>query len=83
MTEINYSSKNEPVRSCLIALGEIILAFSPHIKETKKYGMPCFCFGQKPFCYLWTDKKNDNPYVLFVDGKLINHPLLEQGKEQK
>ena len=41
--------------------------------------MPCFCYKQKMFCYLWTDKKTDEPYILFVEGKHLNHPALETG----
>jgi len=23
----------------------------------------CFCYKKKMFCYLWTDKKTDEPYL--------------------
>lgn len=35
------------------------------------------------FCYLWTDKKTDEPYILMVEGKLLNHPALKQGKRAR
>lgn len=35
------------------------------------------------FCYLWTDKKTDKPYILMVEGKYLNHPELEEGKRTK
>lgn len=35
------------------------------------------------FCYLWTDKKTDEPYILFVEGKHLAHPELEVGKRSK
>ena len=41
--------------------------------------MPMFCFNDKMFCYLWTDKKTDLPYLGMVDGKLLDHPMLQQG----
>ncbi len=35
------------------------------------------------FAYLWTDKKTTEPYILIVDGKLIDHPDLEAGKRAR
>jgi hypothetical protein len=32
------------------------------------------------FCYLWTHKKFKQPYIGFVEGKKIDHPLLIQEK---
>ena len=54
-----------------------------NISETVKYGMPCFCFKKKMFCYLWVDKKTLAPYILMVEGKLIDHPLLVAGKRAR
>ena len=74
-----YLNKEEPARSCLLALRSMILEQDPAVSETRKYGMPCFCFKQKAFSYLWTDKKTDEPYILMVEGKHLNHPDLEKG----
>jgi hypothetical protein len=35
------------------------------------------------FCYLWTDKKTDEPYILMVEGKHIDHPALEEGNRSR
>lgn len=35
------------------------------------------------FCYLWTDKKTHEPYILMVEGKHLDHPLLEQGSRSR
>lgn len=78
-----YLNKQEPNRSCLLALRTIILKQDAHITETQKYGMPCFCYKKKMFCYLWTDKKTHEPYILFVEGKYLNHPALEQGNRSR
>lgn len=78
-----YLSKNEPNQSCLLALRMIILEQDENIIETIKYGMPCFCYKKKMFCFLWTDKKTTEPYILFVEGKHLNHPDLEQGKRTR
>lgn len=81
MTDLDYFylTQTEPNKSCLLALRELILAQDEHITETRKYGMPCFCYHKKMFCYLWTDKKTDEPYILLVEGKYLTHPSLEQG----
>ncbi|KYG83116.1 hypothetical protein AWW67_06755 [Roseivirga seohaensis] len=78
-----YLDKEEPNKSCLLALRSLILNQDDEVTETKKYGMPCFCFKKKMFCYLWTDKKTDEPYILFVEGKLLDHPKLETGTRSR
>jgi len=78
-----YLSKKEPQKSCLLALRDIILKQDENISETVKYGMPCFCYKKKMFCYLWTDKKTEEPYILMVEGKYLNHPELEQGDRSR
>ena len=78
-----YLNKNEPAKSCLLALRTIILKKDKNVSETQKYGMPCFCYKKKMFCYLWTDKKTDEPYILFVEGKHLDHPKLETGDRSR
>lgn len=78
-----YLSKKEPNRECLLALRNIILEQDALVTETRKYGMPCFCFKKKGFCYLWTDRKTDEPYILFVEGKMLDHPKLETGNRSR
>lgn len=78
-----YLKKEEPNKSCLLALRQIILNQDTHITETQKWGMPCFCFKKKIFCYLWTDKKTEEPYMLLAGGKYIDHPSLEEGQRKR
>ncbi len=78
-----YLNKSEPNRSCLLALRDLILNQDSKITETLKYGMPCFCYHKKMFCYLWTDKKTDQPYILMVEGKHLHHPKLETGSRSR
>ena len=78
-----YLSKEEPNKSCLLALRDIILRQDSNITETMKWGMPCFCFRKKMFCYLWVDKKTTEPYVLMVEGKHLEHPRLEVGSRSR
>lgn len=78
-----YLKKEEPNKSCLLALRSIILERDENITETQKWGMPCFCYKKKMFCYLWTDKKTDEPYILMVEGKYLDHPQLEEGNRSR
>jgi hypothetical protein len=81
--EAYYSNQEEPNRSCLLALRTIILAQDDQVTETRKWGMPCFCYRKKMFCYLWTDKKTNEPYLLMVEGKYLHHPGLEAGNRSR
>lgn len=78
MTELDnfYLQQSEPIKSCLLALREIILSQDKEIVNAWKYGMPFFCFRGKMFCYLWIHKKYQQPYLGIVEGKRINHPAL-------
>ena len=78
-----YLNKAEPNQSCLLALRSIILNQDKDITETQKWGMPCFCYKKKMFCYLWTDKKTNEPYILMVEGKHLNYPELEEGDRKR
>ena len=81
--EAFYLNQLEPNKSCLLALRSIVLNVSSEINECVKYGMPCFCIGKKAFSYLWIDKKTQEPYILFVEGQQLNHPLLESGNRSR
>ena len=85
MTDLDhyYLNKEEPNKSCLLALRELILSQDENISETRKYGMPCFCYKKKMFCYLWTDKKSDEPYILMVEGTHLSHAKLETGDRSR
>lgn len=78
-----YLDKQEPNKSCLLAMRSIVLGYDENIIETQKYGMPCFCYGRKAFCYLWVDKKSNEPYFLMVEGKHLHHKNLEAGNRSR
>lgn len=80
-----YLKQEEPTRSCLMALREIILSQDKDITHVLKYGMPFFCFKGKMFCYLWIHKKYQQPYLGIVEGKSIEHPdlILEKRSRMK
>jgi hypothetical protein len=73
-----YLRKDEPVKSCLLALREIILAQDKDVAAAWKYSMPFFCYRGKMFCYLWVHKTLHQPYLGIVEGKHIHHPQLLQ-----
>ena len=81
--EAFYFKHSEPNRSCFLAMRDILLAFNEEITETTKYGMPCFCYKGKMFCYLWQDKKMNAPYFLFVDGNKMTHKKLLSGDRKR
>ncbi|KAB1069096.1 DUF1801 domain-containing protein [Tamlana haliotis] len=81
--ETYYFKKDEPIKSCVLAMRDILLQFDSNIAETTKYGMPCFCYKGKMFCYIWTDKKTLEPYYLIVEGHKIEHPNLEAGNRTR
>lgn len=78
MTESDnfFLQQKEPVKSCLLALREIILSQDKDVSAAWKYGMPFFCFKGKMFCYLWVHKTLKQPYIGIVEGKRFSHPDL-------
>lgn len=82
-TDNIYARWQDPQLSCLLAIRQIILSIHTDIAETVKYGMPCFLYLGKAFCYLWVDKQTKEPYILMVDGLIMKHPLLVQGDRKR
>lgn len=82
-SDIFYHKQEEPNKSCLLALRAMLLQHNTKMSETVKYGMPCFCYNNKALCYLWTDKHTQEPYILVVDGNLLDHPQLEVGTRKR
>lgn len=78
-----YEQQDEPNRGCLLALRAIILKQDDNITATIKYGMPCFCYKNKMFVFLWVHKKLHQPYLLFVEGEHFNEPFLLQEKRSR
>jgi len=80
-----YLKQTEPIKSCLLALRQIILSQDKNISDAWKYGMPFFCYQKKMFCYLWIHKKHHQPYLGIVEGRAIEHPdlLVEKRSRMK
>lgn len=70
--DLFYLNKEEPIRSCLLGLRDIILTVDNHITPEWKYKLPFFYYKGKMLCYLWIHKKYKQPYIGFVDGNLLN-----------
>lgn len=78
-----YLNKEEPNQSCLITLKNFILEQDENITENFKWGLPCFLYKNKMFCFLSIDKKTSEPYLLFVEGRNLEHPKLETGDRKR
>lgn len=78
-----YLNKPEPIKGCLLSMRTIVLDYDEGITETVKYGMPCFTYNKKAFCYLWVDKNSNEPYFLMVEGNQLYHPKLETGDRKR
>lgn len=78
-----YVNKEEPLKSHLVTLRELILMQDELITPAWKYGMPFFCYKGKMFAYLWMDKKTKQPYLGIVEGNKIHHPDLIQEKRTR
>jgi hypothetical protein len=76
-----FLNKEEPVKSCLLAMR--LFLQQGELTEAWKYGMPFYCLDGKMFCYLWVNKKTNEPYIGFVDGKFISHPELIADKRSR
>ncbi|HVI46092.1 MAG TPA: DUF1801 domain-containing protein [Chitinophaga sp.] len=78
-----YLRQDEPIKSIFFALQEIILSTDKDITHELKYGMPFFCYKGKMFCYLWTHKKHQQPYIGIVEGKYFEQSFLIQEKRSR
>lgn len=81
--DLYFQNKEEPVKSCLLFMRGHILKYDSHLTEAWKYGMPFFCYNGKMCCYLWTRKKLGQPYLGIVEGKRMDHPLLQQEQRSR
>lgn len=81
--DLYYENKEEPNKSCLIALRDFILSLNEGIAHEWKYRMPMFTYKKKMLCYLWTDQKTGSPYLGIVRGNEIDHPKLVRGNRKK
>ena len=78
-----YLDQKEPTKSCLLALKNIILTCDNEITTSWKYSAPFFCYKGKMFCYFWINKKNNLPYIGFVEGHRLHFNELKQENRKR
>lgn len=78
-----YLDQEEPLKSTLLALHDYIVAFDPEIQAVWKWSSPFFTYQNKNICYLWSDKRTRHPYIGFIEGHKIEHPLLFSGDRKQ
>lgn len=78
-----YFEREEPDKSCYLALRDLLLAIDEKITPEWKFKLPFFYYKGKMLCYLWKDKKTKLLYVAYMKGSMMQHPLLIQGKEKR
>lgn len=78
-----YLDQEEPNKACFLALKSILLNYDSRIYQAWKYKGPFFCIENKNICYLWKDRKSNQPYIGFIDGHLLDHPALETGNRKQ
>tara|TARA_B110000091_G_C13536426_1_gene358538 strand:- start:8 stop:295 length:288 start_codon:yes stop_codon:yes gene_type:complete len=78
-----YLKQEEPYKSCLLALKEIVLFCTKTLPQNGSKASPSFIIKIKMLCYFWKDKKTQEPYIGICRGNEIDHPLLEAGNIKK
>lgn len=73
-----YLQQKEPLRSCYLALRQIILSQDDEVTNEWRYGSSFFYYKGKMFCYLWFHKKRKQPYLALVEGKYFDETFLLQ-----
>ncbi|MEO6150489.1 MAG: DUF1801 domain-containing protein [Mucilaginibacter sp.] len=73
-----FLQQDEPVKSCLFALRDLLNSYNKHITEEWKYAMAFYYYKGKMFCYIRVDRNTNRPYIGIMEGRNIEHPLLLQ-----
>ncbi|MGY6647641.1 DUF1801 domain-containing protein [Wenyingzhuangia sp. IMCC45574] len=81
MNEIEhfFDKLEEPNKSVFLFLKDFILNYHDEIEVYRKWGLPYLYFKKKPLCYIWKDKKTNEPYLGFARGSKMKHPALVAG----
>lgn len=78
-----YDSLPEPLQGFMLAIRQIILGLDMEIEETWKWSTPFFTYRGRMLCYLWKDKKTQEPYLSIYGGAALDHPALVQKHNAK
>lgn len=78
-----YQQLDEPHRSCLLAIRQIILRADSQITESFTWNMPLFKYRKKILCYLRQHKQSKRFYLGLSEGKHLHHQALKaEGRKQ-
>ena len=79
-----YLNLPEFERNCFMALRSIIEKYNDgQLQEMWKYKLPFFYYNGKMFCYLWKDRKTQQPYIGIANAHLFDHSALTQGDRKR
>ncbi|MEQ8240397.1 MAG: DUF1801 domain-containing protein [Cyclobacteriaceae bacterium] len=77
-----FETKQEPMKSFLLALKDVILRYDSAMMISWKWRTPFFSFGEKMICYFSIQNKTKRPYLGFGFGSELHHPaLLSEGRK--
>ena len=74
-----FQKQEEPNKSTFLFLKDYIKNYHPDIELYFKWKLPYLYLKKKPLCYIWKDKKTEQPYLGFSRGSKIEHPALVTG----
>ncbi len=74
-----FEKLEEPNRSIFLFLKNYIKNYHPDIQLYYKWKLPYLYYKEKPLCYIWKDKKTNEPYLGFAKGSKMNHKALIKG----
>lgn len=77
-----FEKLEEPNKSVFLFLKDFIMQYQSDMELHLKWGLPYIYHQKKPLCYIWKDKKSNEPYLSFARGSKMNHPLLIQGNRK-
>lgn len=78
-----FLCQDEPARSSLLCLRDMILSCDNEVTLAWKYRMPFFLYKGKMFCYLWIEPRTSRPYLGIVEGHRFQQPELVQQKRAR
>ncbi len=73
-----YESLNPANEAALLFIRKLILDFDDEFTEHLKWNAPFFYYRKQMCCYFWVNKKSQQPYLAFGEGKFMDHPALQQ-----
>lgn len=81
MNEIDafFEKLEEPNKSTFLFLKNFIKNYHTDIEIYYKWKLPYLYYKEKPLCYIWKDKKTNEPYLSFAKGSKMEHPKLVKG----